>query len=301
LDARLSTLRRSSFEVFQNLKQLLKRKQDQTRFEDLTVGDIRDLASDPGMEVWRISGDMKAIIAALDQLKREKASAERPTLEALLRKLPGPVAFPIKAEVSGAPSTAVTAYLARLSQAGNHSLGELESKVAAIDKAIDEKKKHLDASLKLPFLDQPIDASTLGWVVPVTAAIGVLFCVFYLTRARELYFFSVNLDAEATRAQLMYPWVFLLPPEQDTLSLYIGRTLQLALVGAPILASALFLWPALHSDSALTTAVAIAANVLVALSAAVFVYELTCFARASASPPAGSQPSSEGQHQQGSQ
>jgi hypothetical protein len=296
LTDQLSTLRRKHFEIFQNLRQLQKRKQDQTRFEDLTVGEIRDLGSVPRMEVWQASAEMKAIMDALDQLKRAKAPTERKGLEVLLRKNPRPVLLR-RSEVPETPSATVTAYLARLSQAGSHSLGALESKVAAIDRTIDEKRKHLDASLKLPFLDQPIDASTLGWVVPVTAAIGVLFCVFYLTRARELYLFSVSLDAEATRAQLMYPWVFLLPPEQDTLSLYIGRILQLALIAAPILASALFLWPAIHSDSAATMAIAIAANVLVVLSAALFAYELACFARASGSGStrASSQPSSEGQ------
>ena len=173
----LSILRRSYFEVFQNLRQLQKRKQDQTRFEDLTVGELRELTSYPGKEVWRISSKMEAIMNVLDQLKRVRASTELLSLKTLLERISGPA--PMKPEISGLSIAGDTAYLTRLSQAGNHSLGELEGKVAAIDRTLDEKQKHLDASLKLPFLDQPIDASTLGWVVPVTAAIGVLFCVFY--------------------------------------------------------------------------------------------------------------------------
>ena len=188
--------------------------------------------------------DAKALAAALEAMPLDSKTVG--SFEAQFRKFQQGhnVPRPRSAALS-APNGDVANYLESLSKAGNRSVADVNAKIAAVEKKIDEKNKHFAESLKVPFVDQPIDASTLAWVVPLTAAIGILFCVFYLTRARELYHFSLRLDAEATGAQLMYPWVFLLPRELDTISLYIGRALQLALIGAPIIASGLFLWPAL--------------------------------------------------------
>lgn len=278
VESRMGQLRRGFFELSLAVDPLKRRKREQARFEDLTLGELRDLET-------RMDADVRVriFLAEAKSLSKFLAARQGPRVAGPADPEREPVeAFPARADLPSPVAT--SAYLARLSAAGQRSLADLQSKVSAADTAINEKKKHLDESLKIPFVDQPIDAATLAWVVPITAAIGILFCVFYLARARELHQLSRGLDANATHVQLMYPWVFLLPPEQDKITLCIGRLLQLALIGAPILASMLFLWPALHSRSFSTIAAAAAANVLVALAVAAFVYELALFSRQSSLP-----------------
>lgn len=248
------------------------------------IADIRDLDYHKGKDAWGLYNDFSAMRYALqtpDSYGFQTSTADITVLEERFKhyqeegaRSQSPDVRPEKA----GHTPAVVAFLDEISVAGYRSVDDLRLDLADVRKKIEEKTKQGENSLKLPFLEQPIDASTLGWVVPITAAAGLLFCVFYLNRSRELFRFAVRLDAESTLAKLMYPWVFLWQPEQNRLSRIVGSVLQFATLGSPILASTLFL---LFARRASTTAfvAAASANLLLAACAASVVYELVGFRR----------------------
>jgi hypothetical protein len=275
-------LRANVYELRAVLGGLIAQKKNRIPFDGLPVADIRDLDYHKGKDAWGLYNEFTSLRAALqtpDAYGFQASTAHLVTLESRFKhyqQLAASSQTPRTKPAKAGHTPAVSSYLGDLASAGNRSLSDAHSKMAALEKRIEEKRKQSANSLKLPFLEQPIDASTLAWVVPITTAIGMLFSVYYLNHARALHQFCVMLDPNATRAKLMYPWVFLYQPEQSNFSQSVGIGLQFAVIGSPILASLLFLWLVLGS-SGLALAAATAANLLVAASAAGIVRELWLF------------------------
>ena len=240
-------------------------------FEDLKISELRELAHHMRKEPWVLLRDALALKAAVAMGDGENLSERLTNLQSQIEVEVKPI--PInESEVRNQ-----IGYLAALTSSGYRSLYEARTRIAALDTKIEEKEKQRSNSIKIPFMDQPIDASTLAWVIPTTLAIGTLFCVFYVMRARELYGFSARIDRSAARAKLMYPWIYLSLPEQNTFSRYVARFLQIAIIGAPIVASLVFLLRAISSSSTVSLMFIFIANLLAITCAAAFMYELAAF------------------------
>ena len=247
LEFQSDLVRSNVYELRSVVGGLITQKKTRIPFDSLPIADIRDLDYHKGKDAWGLYNDFSALRYALQNPESygfQKSTANIVGLENRFKhyRREGEKNQAKRTKPASAGHTpAVTAYLAEMSTAGYRSIADVHSKLAAVEKRAEEKRKQSESSLKLPFLDQPIDVSTLGWVVPVTAAVALLFCLFYVNRARELYRFARSLDANATRAKLMYPWVFLWQAEQTRLSQTVAVVLQFALIGSPVVASLLFL------------------------------------------------------------
>ena len=282
LDFQSDLLRANVYELRAVLGGLITQKKNRLPFDGLPIADIRDLDYHKGKDAWGLYYEFTSLRAALqtpDAYGYQTSTAHLVMLEARFKHYQQEAAkSQTRRTMPAKPghTPGVSSYLGDLASAGNRSLADVHSKVASLEKRIEEKSKQSQNSLKLPFLEQPIDASTLAWVVPITTAMRMLFSVYYLNRARELHQFCIILDPNTTRAKLMYPWIFLWQPEQDRFSQHLGACLQFAVIGSPILASLLFLWFVLRS-SGFAIVAAGAANLLVAAAAAAVVRELWLF------------------------
>jgi len=282
LEYQSDLIRSNVFELRSIVGGLIAQKKSRVPFDNLPIADIRDLDYHKGKDSWGLYNDFSALRYALQTPESygfQKSTADIVGLETRFQHYQKQnvrsKSERTKPDKAG-HTPAVTAYLEELSTGGYRSVADVYSKLSGVEKKIEEKRKQSESSLKLPFLEQPIDASTLGWIVPLTASVGMLFCIFYVNRARELYRFSSALDLNMTRTKLMYPWIFLRQREATWFSQVVGYGLQCALLGSPVLASLLFLWFVQRSSVGALFA-AIAADLTLILSATIVANTITRF------------------------
>jgi hypothetical protein len=276
LEFEADLLRSNVFEVRAVVGGLVKQKQDRLPFDTLSVADIRDLDYHKGKDAWGLYDEFASLRYALQTPGSYGFQASTAGIIGLeerfkhYQKISADSRSDNTKPAKAGHTPEVDGYLDELSSAGYRSISDVRAKLAEVTRTIEQKRNQSETSLKLPFIDQPIDASTLGWVVPLTAAVGMLFCLFYINRAQELCRYAFGLDPDATRATLMYPWIFLWQPEQSRVFRTLAYGLQITIIAAPLGASSLLFWFIARSQSTLAAAF-LAQSLLMIGSAAVAV------------------------------
>jgi hypothetical protein len=244
-------------------------RNDRIAFEQLSVLDLGDLLAISRIDV-RPFVEKVAILIRITELAKTRGGTSGIDIGKHFQRFPKLVPSPAFTD----PRSGGANLFSDLMSSGYRTLQEVKARITAIDAALAENRKQQNETLKLPFIDQPIGASTLAWAIPITATLGFLFCVFYVSRGRALIGFSAALDPEATRTKMMYPWIYVWQPEQDYLSRCVATCLRIAIIGAPLAASGLLLWRAHRVSEWPMLSLIIASNIALIACVAAFVYEL---------------------------
>ena len=241
LDFKSALVRDNVFELGAVIGGLIKQKRDRVPFEALPAADLLDLDYHKGKDAWDLYYDWSSLRYALYTKESYGYRPLPPELDSLEKRFRYQTAESQKSRQSNTrPPKAgrdpqVSSFVQKMVASGFGNVGELRSRLAALDGKIREQEKAIGGSLKLPFVDQSVEVDYLIWLVPLTVLMALAFTIFYVQRASDICRWLIAAKSELRIGAQAFPWVLLVKEENESRgTVLLGRFLKITLIALPL-------------------------------------------------------------------
>ncbi len=283
-DFQATLIAHNAFELQNILGGLIQQKENRIPFDKLPFSDLLDLDYHKGKDAWQIYYEWSAMRYALYR-QSDYGFSQYPEADAPLERRFQ--YFVRTGEESRGASTkpkavgrtqALVDQITTLSEKGFRSLGDIKARLAALDRQIEQAKKALSGSIKMPFLEQNIEVTALVWLVPLTITFSLLFELYYVRKAQVIAEKIMRIDDEVAGTLNTYPWLLLDQQQRSVGHSAMVASLRILIVGAPVAVSAVL--AATSADTSLVLmAIGGGLTIAAAIATVLLIREVRSFSR----------------------